>query len=96
MMRRMSASGTSGEDDNATGLRYRFPLRWDNRREGPPRRPTCLTQQDLARKLAVGRGTVVRLEQGEAVSMVVVMKAIRLVGRDVALVPRFARLQVRQ
>ncbi len=60
------------------------------------RKEAGLTQQDLARKLAVGRGTVVRLEQGEAVSMVVVMKAIRLVGRDVALVPRFARLQVRQ
>ncbi|MHA7283694.1 helix-turn-helix transcriptional regulator [Arthrobacter sp. TMS2-4] len=59
------------------------------------RKEAGLTQQDLARKLAVGRGTVVRLEQGEAVSMVVVMKAIRVVGRDVALVPRFARLQVK-
>lgn len=59
------------------------------------RREAGMTQQDLARKLDVTRGTVVRLEAGGPVSMIVAMQAIRLVGRDVALVPRFSRLQVR-
>lgn len=59
------------------------------------RKEAGLTQQDLAQKLAVGRGTIVRLEQGEAVSLVVAMRAIRSVGRDVALVPRFARVQIK-
>ncbi|WP_423182925.1 hypothetical protein [Arthrobacter sp. NyZ413] len=43
----------------------------------------------------MARGTIVRLEAGEAVSMVVAMQAIRALGRDVALIPRFSKLQVR-
>ena len=59
------------------------------------RKEAGLTQQDLASKLNVTRGTIVRLEHGEAVSLIVAMKAIRILGRDVALVPRFSKLQVR-
>ncbi|MBT2584721.1 helix-turn-helix transcriptional regulator [Arthrobacter sp. ISL-95] len=59
------------------------------------RKEAALTQHDLALKLGVTRGTIVRLEAGGAVSMVVAMQAIRAVGRDVALVPRFSKLQVR-
>jgi HTH-type transcriptional regulator/antitoxin HipB len=59
------------------------------------RKEAGLTQQALAEKLKVTRGTIVRLEQGEAVSVVVAMQAIRALGRDVALVPRFSKLQVR-
>ena len=59
------------------------------------RKEAALTQHDLSVKLGVTRGTIVRLEAGEAVSMVVAMQAIRAVGRDVALVPRFSKLQVR-
>lgn len=58
------------------------------------RKEAGITQEDLAASLGVTRGTIVRLEHGGAVSMVVAMGAIRLVGRDVALVPRFSRLQV--
>ena len=54
-----------------------------------------LTQHDVAETLGVPRGTIVRLEQGQPVSTVIAMKAIRVVGRDVALVPRFAKLQVK-
>lgn len=60
------------------------------------RKEAGMTQQELAARLGVGRGTVVRLENGEAVSMIVAMKAIRIVGRDVALVPRFSKLQVKR
>ncbi len=60
------------------------------------RKEVGLTQQDVAEKLGVTRGTIVRLEHGEPVSIVIAMNAIRAVGRDVALVPRFARLQVKQ
>ncbi|MCM0614479.1 helix-turn-helix domain-containing protein [Paenarthrobacter sp. MSM-2-10-13] len=59
------------------------------------RKEAALTQHELAVRLGVTRGTIVRLEAGEAVSMVVAMQAIRAVGRDVALVPRFSKLQVR-
>jgi HTH-type transcriptional regulator / antitoxin HipB len=59
------------------------------------RKEAGLTQQDLAEQLKVTRGTIVRLERGEAVSLVVAMRAIRVLGREVALVPRFAKLQVR-
>lgn len=60
------------------------------------RKEAGITQQQLAEKLGVTRGTIVRLEHGQPVSTVVAMKAIRAVGRDVALVPRFAKLQVKQ
>ncbi|GAB3536019.1 hypothetical protein GCM10027403_15300 [Arthrobacter tecti] len=63
---------------------------------GEARKELGMTQQELAVRLGVGRGTVVRLESGEAVSVIVAMKAIRVLGRDVALVPRFSRLQVKQ
>lgn len=59
------------------------------------RKEAGLTQQELATRLRVTRGTIVRLERGEAVSLVVAMNAIRTLGRDVALVPRFSKLQVR-
>lgn len=59
------------------------------------RKEAGLTQQDLAEQLKVTRGTVVRLERGEAVSLVIAMRAIRILGRDVALVPRFSKLHVR-
>ncbi|WP_200954738.1 helix-turn-helix domain-containing protein [Arthrobacter sp. Soil782] len=60
------------------------------------RKEAGMTQRELAARLGVGRGTVVRLENGEAVSVVVAMHAIRIIGRDVALVPRFSRLQVKK
>ncbi|MGY4543882.1 HTH-type transcriptional regulator/antitoxin HipB [Arthrobacter sp. UYNi723] len=59
------------------------------------RKEAGLTQQYVAEKLGVTRGTVVRLEHGEPVSIVIAMNVIRAVGRDVALIPRFARLQVK-
>lgn len=59
------------------------------------RKEAGLTQQELAERLKVTRGTIVRLERGEAVSLVVAMQAIRILGRDVALIPRFSKLQVR-
>ncbi|WP_375164224.1 helix-turn-helix transcriptional regulator [Paenarthrobacter sp.] len=59
------------------------------------RKEAGLTQQELAGRLKVTRGTIVRLERGEAVSLVVAMNAIRTLGRDVALVPRFSKLQIR-
>lgn len=59
------------------------------------RKEVGMTQQELASRLKVTRGTVVRLEQGKAVSVVVAMAAIRTLGRDVALVPRFSKLQIR-
>ncbi|MET3811552.1 helix-turn-helix transcriptional regulator [Arthrobacter sp. UYEF3] len=59
------------------------------------RKEAGLTQQDLAERLKVTRGTVVRLERGDAVSVVVAMQAIRVLGRDVALVPRFSKIQLR-
>ncbi|MFH5880054.1 helix-turn-helix transcriptional regulator [Arthrobacter sp. NA-172] len=59
------------------------------------RKEASLTQQDLADRLGIARRTIVRLEHGEAVSVVVAMHAIRVLGRDVALVPRFAKLQVK-
>ena len=59
------------------------------------RKEAGLTQQELASRLKVTRGTIVRLERGESVSLVVAMNAIRTLGRDVALVPRFSKLQVR-
>lgn len=48
------------------------------------RKEAGLTQQDLAERLKVTRGTIIRLERGEAVSVVVAMRAIRVLGRDVA------------
>ncbi|MBT2531401.1 helix-turn-helix transcriptional regulator [Arthrobacter sp. ISL-48] len=60
------------------------------------RKEAGLTQQQLAETLGVTRGSIVRLEHGQPVSTVVAMKAIRAIGRDVALVPRFAKLQVKQ
>lgn len=59
------------------------------------RKEASLTQQDLADRLGTARRTIVRLEHGEAVSVVVAMNAIRALGRDVALIPRFAKLQVK-
>ncbi len=59
------------------------------------RKEAGLTQKDLAARLGVTRGTIVRLEHGDAVSIIVAMDAIRILGRDVALVPRFAKLQVK-
>ena len=54
-----------------------------------------MTQQELADRLGTARRTIVRLEHGEAVSVVLAMEAIRVLGRDVALVPRFSKLQVK-
>lgn len=62
---------------------------------GDARREAGMTQEELAERLKVSRRTVVRLENGEAVSVIVAMQAIRILGRDVALVPRFSKLQVR-
>jgi HTH-type transcriptional regulator/antitoxin HipB len=59
------------------------------------RKEASLTQQELADRIRTTRRTIHRLEHGEAVSMIVAMDAIRALGRDVALVPRFAKLQVR-
>lgn len=59
------------------------------------RKEVGMTQQELADKLKVHRRTVVRLDGGEAVSVVGAVQAVRTLGRDVALVPRFAKLQIR-
>ena len=59
------------------------------------RREAGITQQELADRLGTARRTIVRLEHGEAVSVVLAMEAIRVLGRDVALVPRFSKLQVK-
>jgi HTH-type transcriptional regulator/antitoxin HipB len=59
------------------------------------RKEASLTQQELADRLGTARRTIVRLEHGEAVSVVLAMEAIRVLGRDVALVPRFSKLQVK-
>lgn len=58
------------------------------------RKEAGLTQQQVASRLRVARGTIVRLENGGPVSLVLAMEAIRLVGRDVALIPRFSKVQV--
>lgn len=59
------------------------------------RKEQGLTQQALAEQLGVGRGTVVRLEAGEPVSVVVALKAVKVLGRDVALIPRFSKVQIK-
>ncbi|WP_028266114.1 hypothetical protein [Arthrobacter sp. MA-N2] len=57
----------------------------------------CTNRPDSRQNLRSGtaRRTIGRLEHGKAVSIVVAMDAIRVLGRDVALVPRFAKLQVK-
>lgn len=62
---------------------------------GEARKEIGMTQQELAERLKVTRGTIVRLEHGEAVSVIVAMATIRVMGRGVVLVPRFSKLQVR-
>ena len=55
-----------------------------------------LTQSALAELISASRHTVVRLEQGENVSLDTAMAAVRALQRDVALIPRFSRLDVKR
>ncbi|MDR6685705.1 DNA-binding XRE family transcriptional regulator [Arthrobacter sp. 1088] len=55
-----------------------------------------LTQGELATAIKASRHTIVRLEQGENVSLETAMAAVRTLMRDVALIPRFARLDVKR
>lgn len=52
-------------------------------------------QADLAEVLGVGRMTVSRLERGESVSLETAMRALSECGYGVAVVPKFARVEVR-
>lgn len=60
------------------------------------RRERSMTQNELAGLIDTSRHTVVRLEQGENVSLDTAMAAVRALGRDVALIPRFSRLDVKR
>jgi DNA-binding XRE family transcriptional regulator len=60
------------------------------------RQEAGMTQQQLADAVGTNRRTIVRLEAGSAVSMGVAVDAVRAVGRDIALIPRFSRLEVRE
>ena len=60
------------------------------------RQEAGMTQQQLADAVGTNRRTIVRLEAGSAVSMEVAVDAVRAVGRDIALIPRFSRLEVRE
>lgn len=55
-----------------------------------------LTQSALAELISASRHTVVRLEKGENVSLDTAMAAVRALERDVALIPRFSRLDVKR
>lgn len=55
-----------------------------------------LTQNALAELINASRHTIVRLEQGENVSLETAMAAVRALERDVALIPRFSRLDVKR
>jgi putative transcriptional regulator len=55
-----------------------------------------LTQRGLAELINASRHTIVRLEQGENVSLEIAMAVVRALERDVALIPRFARLDVKR
>jgi HTH-type transcriptional regulator/antitoxin HipB len=55
-----------------------------------------LTQSGLAELINASRHTIVRLEQGENVSLETAMAAVRALERDVALIPRFSRLEVKR
>ncbi|BCW51057.1 hypothetical protein StoSoilB13_33990 (plasmid) [Arthrobacter sp. StoSoilB13] len=55
-----------------------------------------MTQGELATAIKASRHTIVRLEQGENVSLETAMAAVRTLMRDVALIPRFARLDVKR
>ena len=51
-------------------------------------------QADLAAVLGVSRMTVSRLERGGSVSMDTVVRALAELGREVVIVPKFARVRV--
>jgi len=55
-----------------------------------------LTQSGLAGLINASRHTIVRLEQGENVSLETAMAAVRALERDIALIPRFSRLDVKR
>lgn len=59
------------------------------------RREQNLTQGELAKMIKASRHTIIRLEQGESVSIETATAAIRALNRDVALIPRFSRLHVK-
>ena len=55
-----------------------------------------LTQSGLAELIGASRHTIVRLERGENVSLETALAAVRSLERDVALIPRFSRLDVKR
>jgi DNA-binding XRE family transcriptional regulator len=54
-----------------------------------------LTQSGLAELISASRHTIVRLEQGENVSLETAIAAVRALERDIALIPRFSPLDVK-
>ncbi|MFI2565371.1 helix-turn-helix transcriptional regulator [Paenarthrobacter sp. NPDC018779] len=55
-----------------------------------------LTQQELGAMIRASRHTIVRLERGENVALETAMAAAKALERDVALIPRFSRLDVKR
>ncbi|MEC5180551.1 helix-turn-helix transcriptional regulator [Arthrobacter sp. CG_A4] len=55
-----------------------------------------LTQSGLAELINASRHTIVRLEQGENVSLGTAFAAVRALERDIALIPRFSRLDLKR
>lgn len=55
-----------------------------------------LTQSGLAVLINASRHTIVRLEQGENVSLETAIAAVRALERDIALIPRFSRLDIKR
>ncbi|MFK0009810.1 helix-turn-helix transcriptional regulator [Paenarthrobacter sp. NPDC090520] len=55
-----------------------------------------LTQQELGAIIRASRHTIVRLERGENVALETAIAAARALERDIALIPRFSRLDVKR
>ena len=55
-----------------------------------------LTQLELGAMIKASRHTIVRLEQGENVALETAMAAAKALERDIALIPRFSRLDVKR
>ena len=58
------------------------------------RRENGMTQQELARRLGVNRTTVIALEAGRNQSLARAVDALNLLGYDLAVVPKAAKLTV--
>lgn len=53
-----------------------------------------LTQKELADRLGVGRMTISRLEQGDAVSIETAIRALSECGYAIAIAPKFSRVAI--